>query len=1065
MRCYTGPDAALRQIMYQEIAQCLKEGRRAYLLVPEQYTLEAELEAFEVLGLSGSFDFQVLSPARLFSRTFEASGRPPQARVDERGRVTLLTALMDGLELTRYKNAQRRPGFVQRMAAEIARCKQTGLTPLSLREAALSMGPCALTDKLSDTAAVWEVYERELEGRFLDGEDERFRALERLPHCDFLENARLWARGFELVSPALADILCALDKVCEQTALLAPCSDGRDRDCWQPVEKSLERLAERFGGGMTLRRIAGTGETGSETAFFAREMSAYPTQKWQKKPEHISVFALKTCEEEADFAVGRVRELVRKNGWRYRDCAILCENMVEYADRLNRAAALYGVPLFAEEQRCALSHPAAQYLLLALRLVRRGYPADAARLLLRTGYTGLNQQECDILSNYIYEYGIRGSLWKKPFSRGENKGRAQQAEPLRERFIAPFLALEGRLKEAHTAREILTALWQLADEAGLQKALETGAQKLFDDGYMVEASESAQVWNRIVGEFDQLNELLGEKKLKPQDVERLLEAGLGASQITPLPQSNDAVCAASISRVRARPFKAIVLIGASDAQPIRDEGLFDDGERMQLSDISGAWFPPDGDGRVRLRALDYKNAVALAGESLTITYPIGPSGDRSSYGYPVRWARRVFPELSEGSPEEALRTLYCAPEAASVLSAAARDSGGDRAEGRLARSALREAGPFAPVSAAPNDGTLDANLARKLYGGPGSVSVSRLETFAACPFHHFVQYGLRPFLMRPYEYEAQDQGTLMHRAMETIFQNPPASPEEAARIAREVVESLSRTEQSERMLDDPLAPGLLAGLMRRASFAADAAVFQLQGSAFRVAATEMPFGLMNPLVFAQGLDAAVPIEGRIDRIDLWRDAGRSFARVVDYKSSSSQSVDLMQLYHGLQLQLPVYLAAACMDRKARPAGAYYFPTAGKIPETDETGPETIRMTRRKNMALKGITAGDMDILTASSPNLSEVLGITITQKGEPAKSGKVVTAEQLAALSDFALRKAGQFVDAIRRGDARVDPVRCGQYTSCRFCEFAAICRVDGKITKLPGMSHDEALEMIMAEE
>ena len=38
------------------------------------------LEAFEALGLSGSFDFQVLSPARLFSRAFEAAGRPPQAR-------------------------------------------------------------------------------------------------------------------------------------------------------------------------------------------------------------------------------------------------------------------------------------------------------------------------------------------------------------------------------------------------------------------------------------------------------------------------------------------------------------------------------------------------------------------------------------------------------------------------------------------------------------------------------------------------------------------------------------------------------------------------------------------------------------------------------------------------------------------------------------------------------------------------------------------------------------------------------------------------------------------------
>jgi ATP-dependent helicase/DNAse subunit B len=60
------------------------------------------------LHLKGSFDFQVLSPARLFTRIFDSAGRPEQTRIDERGRVTLLCALMGDLELKRYKNAQKK---------------------------------------------------------------------------------------------------------------------------------------------------------------------------------------------------------------------------------------------------------------------------------------------------------------------------------------------------------------------------------------------------------------------------------------------------------------------------------------------------------------------------------------------------------------------------------------------------------------------------------------------------------------------------------------------------------------------------------------------------------------------------------------------------------------------------------------------------------------------------------------------------------------------------------------------------------------------------------------------
>jgi len=1063
LRCYTGQDAGLRQKMYTEIGRCLQKGETAFMLVPEQYTLEAELEALEALHLKGSFDFQVLSPARLFTRIFDSAGRPEQTRIDERGRVTLLCALMGDLELKRYKNAQKKPGFAQRMATEIARCKQSGLQPEDLLRSASDMGACALADKLEDTAKVWAAYEDVLAGRFLDGEDERFRALERMPQADFLQGAHIWARGFELVSPALADTLLALESVASEVTLLIPCSSGRDRECWEPVRTSLMRLNRRFQGQIRFQEISSDDAQG-EIAHLAREMSAYPSRSRMDIPASLSISPLKTPEEEACYAVGLIRELVRTNGWRYRDCAILCENLPAYADRLRRAATLYGVPLFSEEQRPAVSHSAARYILCALKMIGRGYPVSESRLLLRTGCTSLSFDECDTLSNYIYEFGIRGSMWKKPFTRGGEK-RIAQAEPLREKFITPLLTAEARIKAAKTVHEMLIAIWQLAEDAQLAQRLSQEASRLFENGHMVEAAESAQIWNRIIGEFDQLDTLLGQRCMPVSEVARLLETGLCAATVSPLPQSNDAVSAASVSRVRSRPFRAIVIIGAVDSQPMQDDGLFDAGERSQLEESSGVWFPPDGEGRMRLRALDYKNAVSLAREHLAMTWPLGSSGERNAFGYPVRWTKRIYPNLTERSSDAILRTLYSAPEAAAVLASAASRASGTGTEKELARSALLEASVHCPPAAPPQAEThLDALVARKLYGGPMSVHITRLETFAFCPFHHFVQYGLRPYLMRPFEYELRDRGELVHTAMERFFRESPGqeTPLEAmARAETIACDLVMQTVQAERMQDDPLYTALTDSLIRRVRAAADAAVFQLEGSQFQVCATETSFGERRPIAYARTRDANIPLSGRIDRMDLAQ-GERRLIRVVDYKSSRSHTLDLPKLYYSLQLQLPIYLAVASQMYHAEPAGAYYLPAVGLVPKTDETDPAAIARVRRKELALSGVTASDPYILGASSSVPDIALGITLLKDGSPRKSSKVISPDGLSALSDYALNRASHLTDRIRQGEAGVCPLRLENDSACTYCEYAAACQVDAPPKRLPALTSDDALQKIL---
>ena len=70
--------------------------------------------------------------------------------------------------------------------------------------------------------------------------------------------------------------------------------------------------------------------------------------------------------------------------------------------------------------------------------------------------------------------------------------------------------------------------------------------------------------------------------------------------------------------------------------------------------------------------------------------------------------------------------------------------------------------------------------------------------------------------------------------------------------------------------------------------------------------------------------------GKIDRIDICETEEQIYVKVMDYKTGS-KAFDVVALYHGLQLQLMVYMDAAVEFQKKRhpdkeviPAGVFYY---------------------------------------------------------------------------------------------------------------------------------------------
>ena len=73
------------------------------------------------------------------------------------------------------------------------------------------------------------------------------------------------------------------------------------------------------------------------------------------------------------------------------------------------------------------------------------------------------------------------------------------------------------------------------------------------------------------------------------------------------------------------------------------------------------------------------------------------------------------------------------------------------------------------------------------------------------------------------------------------------------------------------------------------------------------------------------------MEGKIDRVDLFREDGQLYVRVIDYKTGKKE-FRLSDLLCGLNMQMLLYLAALAENGEERygapllPAGVLYMPS-------------------------------------------------------------------------------------------------------------------------------------------
>ena len=103
---------------------------KTLLLVPDQFTLQAERDAFFYLGAKGLMDLEVVSVSRLGLKVLAETGGGKRPLIDKYGRHMLLTKILsenrDTLGI--YRGQEKKQSFIEMINNFISELKQYGLS-------------------------------------------------------------------------------------------------------------------------------------------------------------------------------------------------------------------------------------------------------------------------------------------------------------------------------------------------------------------------------------------------------------------------------------------------------------------------------------------------------------------------------------------------------------------------------------------------------------------------------------------------------------------------------------------------------------------------------------------------------------------------------------------------------------------------------------------------------------------------------------------------------------------------------------------------------------------------
>lgn len=1091
--------------LYQHVIQeSMKYPERNYIvLVPEQFTMQTQKDLVMMHERKGIMNIDVLSFARLAYRVFEETGGGGLPVLDDEGKNLILRKIAGDYEseLKMLGGHMKKQGYISEVKSVISEFTQYDIGEDEIERVMESAGESSrLYYKLADIRLLYRGFTDYLREKYITKEELLDVLSREVEKSERLKNSTVVLDGFTGFTPVQDRLLGELMRHCREV-IVTVTMDRRENPYVYEHPYQLFALSKQMV--TSLLQIAKQNKIPVEEsvelydhvpwrfkeqealAFLEKHLFRYGAGAYEKEQEQVKLHLAKNPREEAYAVAEQVRRMMREDGYRLRDIGVIVSDMDVYADHLKQAFIKYDIPFFMDHKRSILLNSFVEYIRSVLHMAEQSFSYESVFRFLRTNLAGFTYEEIDELENYVIGLGIKGyKHWQEKWTR-KLKGMAQEdldkmnhyRRQLVEKVDGLIYVLRQRRK---TVADITRAIYEFMVQENLQVRLAEQEELFKAKGELALAREYAQIYRIVIELFDKFVELLGDEEVSLSEYCKLLDAGLEEARVGVIPPEVDQVVIGDMQRTRLKDIKALLFAGANDVYlpgALLRTGLLSELDREKFA-REKLTLSAGGKEKAYVQKFYLYLNLTKPSEKLDIYYSkVSADGKSVRPSYLIQELQKLFPKLKVRDEERYLKEQELT-----------ENIGFDRMIREFVQKRHETDGAWCELYSwykknpkwqekverfleagyyrKPLD-ALTEEAAKRLYGEEFETSITRMERFAVCAFSHFLTYGLGLREREEYDFQAADLGNVCHRALERF----------SYKVERETGDWLKLTEEQrnqyvEESVEEAIADYgnsilysssrnayLIVRMKRMLEKTVWALTKQLAAGDFKPSAYEMRFA-----------------NGKIDRVDTCEDGDCIYVKVIDYKTGS-KSFDVTALYHGLQLQLMVYMDAALQleqkkhpEKEILPAGVFYYRIQDPLIDRPKEGEE--RESILKELKPDGMISLEKEVLEHLDHCMvgeSSVIPVKYNKNGSLSKSSKAASAQDFYFMMKYAVNKVEEIRQKILSGDVKVNPYRRGTETSCDYCSYRQICGFDTKMEgyryrEIDAMSVDKVIQTIKGE-
>ncbi len=1111
----TGKSDRLYQMVIRQAMASPKE--KILLIVPEQYTMQTQKHIVEAHPNHGVMNVDILSFERLAYRIFDELGQNQHEILEDTGKSMIIRRLLGEHkdELYAFRGNIRRQGFVEQVKSMLSELLQYGVSPEMLDRKCQELGnETALYVKLQDIRLIYEAFMNFINERYMTTEEVLDKLSEVIDQSELIRHSVIYMDDFTGFTPIQYKLMTRILTLAPKVVLALPVDVASrpyqyaemeelfylTKDTVGQLESICALYRVRRGKDILLTdSAAGRFQNSPELAALEKQLFRGKVRPYEGELTDIALYQLPDPDREMQFVAMQIHACAVSGQYRYDEIAVVTSDMNRYRRSAEYWFGKYEIPCFFDGRRPVSGNMMVEWMRSLLNVLIQRFSYESMFRYLRCGLSGITREETDRLEDYVLALGIRGlNRWQQPWTgrlQGMNEAELAGLNEIRERLIGPMAELYEvtKNKEAKVV-DLIRAIYRYMLHLGIRQQIEKRQADFEAAGDLARAKEYAQIYEVMIELLEKVHLILGQEMMTVRELSEILDAGMADVRLGIIPPGMDQVTFGDIRRTRLDHIRVLFFAGMNDGLvPLvaGGTGLITELERQKLADYKLKLAPTARENTCTEQFYLYAS-MTKPSDRLILSYASqDASGHEQRPSVILDQVRRVFPKLHAETvmaKDEEMAGNDIHQGYASMIRGL-RSIGENKQPGDMWRTVYDwfyqhpayhgQTGRLVEAAFYNYQREILSGAAVKaVYGNQLTGGVTMLEKYAACAYAHFLTYGLKLKERQIYQVQAPDIGVIFHQAIERfsqrighsgfLWRDIPDDRRDA--MVEECVKSVAMEYNHSVMQDSMRAQYLIEKIIRMTKRTVWALQQQLIKGDFDPVGYEMRFTTeleTDSMRIRCGEDGCLSLNGKIDRMDIYEEGGKRYIRIVDYKSGQT-AFDLSSVYHGLQLQLMVYMNAAreLEQKKDRhklviPAGILYYHIDDPLIQTEGFDSLMRRAASKdqelseddmailNSLVMNGLVVDDAEILTHMDRYPQEqpkVLPVSFKKDGSLSALSSAVPPEKFEVLAWHVKKKAESLSREIFAGKIPVYPYRYGQKTACDFCNYRNICGFDAGV-------------------